>query len=127
MPLLDRALCQVNPTVEAMVTTEQKEAGPVRERAHEPIDNLIKRARERRGMSQYALAEVLVSLSGNDGVSRAEVARWERGKRIPGPYWRRWLSVVLDLPCDRLGTAARLARRRRRAASRQARRSPSRS
>lgn len=65
-------------------------------------------------MSQYTLAELVVAVSGNDGLSRTEVARWERGRRIPGPYWRRWLSVVLDLPSDELRAAARLARRRRR-------------
>lgn len=67
-------------------------------------------------MSQYTLAELVAAVSGNDGLSRTEVARWERGRRIPGPYWRRWLSVALDVPSDELGAAARLARRRRRAA-----------
>ncbi|TCO48007.1 hypothetical protein EV192_11660 [Actinocrispum wychmicini] len=36
------------------------------------------------------------------GGDRAEISRWERGKRIPGPYWRRWLSVVWT--CHRNGS-----------------------
>lgn len=119
MPLLDRAVRSVKLTVESMTTSEQKKAGPVRVAPHDPIGMLIELARERCGMTQYALAEELVSLSGNDSLSRTEVARWERGRRIPGPYWRRWLSVALDVPSDQLGAAARSARRRRRAASSQ--------
>lgn len=51
-----------------------------------------------------------MALSNNYGVSRTEVARWERGKRVPGPYWRGWLSSVLGVPVDQLGAAARAAR-----------------
>lgn len=51
-----------------------------------------------------------MSLSNNYGVGRTEVARWERGKRVPGPYWRGWLSAVLGLPVEQLGAAARTAR-----------------
>lgn len=103
-----------------MMTSGQKEQRPVSVARHDPIGLLIKRAREQCGMSQYTLAELVVAVSGNDGLSRTEVARWERGRRIPGPYWRRWLSIALDLPSDQLGAAARSARRRRRAASSQA-------
>lgn len=82
----------------------------------EPIGALIERARQQCGLSQYGLADVLAALSGNESVSRDEVKRWERGKRVPGPYWQRRLSVALGLPFDRLSTAARSARRGRRLA-----------
>ncbi|HWC84562.1 MAG TPA: helix-turn-helix transcriptional regulator [Pseudonocardiaceae bacterium] len=76
----------------------------------EPIGQLVRRARHARGMSQYALAAALATMSGNDGVNREAVARWERGRRVPGPYWRHWLAVALNLPGTLLGAAARCSR-----------------
>lgn len=66
------------------------------------------------GLTQYELADQLAGVSGNDAVTREEVSRWERGKRIPGPYWRNWLSEVLGCPSERWETAALAARRSRR-------------
>lgn len=83
----------------------------------EPIGALIERARRQGGLSQYALADLLVALSGNESVSRGEVKRWESGKRIPRPYWRNWLSIAFGLPPDQIKAAARLARQRRRSGS----------
>lgn len=85
-------------------------AAPSAEFGCQPIGPLLRRARERRGLSQYEVAETLVALSRNASVSRSEVARWERGKRVPGPYWRSWLSEALDVPPDQLGKAARVSR-----------------
>ncbi|PXY19436.1 helix-turn-helix domain-containing protein [Prauserella muralis] len=79
----------------------------------EPIWDLVRRARKSRGLTQYQLADKLADLSHNHSVSRDEVARWERGKRTPGPYWRRWLSVALDVPSDELAAAVRYGRRLR--------------
>ncbi|WP_447007057.1 hypothetical protein ACRAKI_11555 [Saccharothrix isguenensis] len=53
-------------------------------------------------------------MSGNVGIAREEVSRRERGKRIPGPYWRTWLGQVLDTSQEELEQAAALARRTRR-------------
>jgi DNA-binding transcriptional regulator YiaG len=75
-----------------------------------PSWQLIRQTRLRYGLTQRALAEALVSVSANDGVTREEVSRWERGKRIPSPYWRCWLSEVLRLPSDQLERAASTAR-----------------
>jgi len=72
-----------------------------------PIGTLIRSARHRRGLTQYQLADQLVLVSGNASLGRGEVARWERGKRVPGPYWQSHLSRVLDVPPDELAAAAR--------------------
>ena len=77
----------------------------------EPVWRVIRRYRQRLGHSQYTLAKRLAEASGNRGLTREEVARWERGKRIPGPYWRHWLSAVLQVPQDKLDNAARCARK----------------
>ncbi len=65
------------------------------------------------GQSQYALAERLRSESGNASVAREYVARWENGRRIPTPYWRQYLSSVLDIPREDLDRAAAVALRLR--------------
>ncbi|GLZ81944.1 hypothetical protein Afil01_67510 [Actinorhabdospora filicis] len=64
-------------------------------------------------MSQYELAHKLVELSHNDAVNRHQVARWERGRRIPGPYWRRWLAVALGIPAAMMHRALGRSRRQR--------------
>jgi transcriptional regulator with XRE-family HTH domain len=81
--------------------------------ADEQISQLIRRARTFRGMTQAGLASQLASLSGNPGVSRDQVARWERGGRVPSPYWRDWLGVALSVPRVELDRAATRARARR--------------
>jgi putative transcriptional regulator len=79
-----------------------------------PLWQLIVQLRESLGMSQVTLAQRLAERSGNPAITRTEISRWERGKRIPGPYWRTWLSEVLAVPPHRLETAAAAARRWRR-------------
>lgn len=79
----------------------------------EPIWELVRRVRKLRGLTQYQLADLLAELSSNSSVSRDEVARWERGKRVPGPYWRRWLSLALDVPSEQLVAAVRYGRSQR--------------
>jgi 5-formyltetrahydrofolate cyclo-ligase len=81
----------------------------------ETIGELISRARDRLGKSQYALAEVLREASGrSDGVpDRSMVARWETGRRIPTPYWRAHLATVLQLPAGELDSAAAVTKARR--------------
>ncbi|MFC0437023.1 helix-turn-helix transcriptional regulator [Kutzneria buriramensis] len=77
----------------------------------ELISDLIKRARTERGLSQTGLAMSLADVSGQDTVTRSEVSRWERGKRIPTRHWLRWLTVVLEVPLERLECAATFSRR----------------
>jgi transcriptional regulator with XRE-family HTH domain len=76
----------------------------------EPISELIRRMRVRHELTQAALADRLAELSGNPSVTRDQVTRWERGGRVPSPYWRRWLSVTLEVPPGQLDRAARCAR-----------------
>ncbi|WP_084477485.1 helix-turn-helix transcriptional regulator [Actinokineospora enzanensis] len=75
------------------------------------ISDCLPRLRQARGMSQVDLAVRLHQVSGNDSITREAVSRWERGKRIPGPYWRGWLGRVLDVPVPVLEHAATSARR----------------
>jgi transcriptional regulator with XRE-family HTH domain len=84
----------------------------------ESVGDLMARTRTERGVSQYALAEALREASGNACATRDYVRRWENGKRIPTPYWRRYLSVVLDVPRERIdrSCATALARRSQTAA-----------
>lgn len=77
------------------------------------IPELIRRSRLALGMSQERLAGRLAELSTDPSATRTLVVRWERGMRIPGRYWRGWLSRALDLPGDRLERAAARARLRR--------------
>ncbi|MFE0019735.1 helix-turn-helix transcriptional regulator [Amycolatopsis sp. NPDC059021] len=84
-------------------------------RAAAEIRSLLAERRIAKGWSQCDLAHELFTLSGNGSVTREDVSRWERGKRIPGPYWRHWLSDVLDMPCHDLDAAASVAREHRRA------------
>lgn len=79
----------------------------------EPIGSLLQRTRERLGYSQYELAEHLAEVSGHRSVTRGDVARWERGKRIPSRFWKPWLSRVLSVPVEQLHESARVTRRMR--------------
>jgi 3-keto-L-gulonate-6-phosphate decarboxylase/transcriptional regulator with XRE-family HTH domain len=78
-----------------------------------PIGRLVESARVSAGQSQYVLAERLRGASGNLSVTREYVARWENGRRIPTPYWRQFLSAVLDVSRDDLDRAAATALRLR--------------
>jgi transcriptional regulator with XRE-family HTH domain len=81
-----------------------------------PITALIPQARREQGLTQREFADLLCEISQNDSVTREEVSRWERGKRIPGPYWRAWISAVLDVPhadVDRAAVVERESRRTR--------------
>lgn len=66
--------------------------------------------RKKHGLSQAELAEKLACSSNNDSVGREHISRWERGQRIPNPYWRGWLSRVLDVPDGQLERAAVVSR-----------------
>lgn len=72
----------------------------------EPIAELIRRVRTGRGQSQDSLADSLAQLSGRVTVTRTELNRWEKGKRIPESFWRGYLAKALDIPQDVLDRAA---------------------
>lgn len=75
----------------------------------EPIGDLIRQLRHSRGLTQGGLAGKLATVSGNDGINRRQIARWEQGKRIPGRYWRHWIGLTLEVPPDQLDRAAAFA------------------
>jgi putative transcriptional regulator len=107
---------------EARSMTGQKVSGVPRQTAWKEVDeppgslcSMLRELRSRRGLSQYDLAGQLIDASGNSSITREDIPRWERGKRIPGPYWRKWLCAVLDLPRQDVDLAAAVARRTRRA------------
>ncbi|AYY13609.1 hypothetical protein EF847_13795 [Actinobacteria bacterium YIM 96077] len=82
-----------------------------------PIGQMIRTARQRLGMSQYALAERLATISGKPTMGRDRVARWERGRQVPRAEWRRWLSAVLEVPQEQLDAGAAATRRQNRLGS----------
>ena|SRR5882724_13199178 len=77
------------------------------------ISELIRSARHKHKLSQRELAEALAEASGRDTVTRCDISRWERGKRIPTGHWLHWLSQVLQVPLPSLRYAATIARRYR--------------
>lgn len=97
-------------SLKPMLARESAAGSRTRSSDSMPIGRLIRSVRRERGLTQYDLADALASASGNDSLGRDEVSRWERGKRVPGPYWRGWLSDVLEIAPDRLCISARLAR-----------------
>jgi transcriptional regulator with XRE-family HTH domain len=54
--------------------------------------------RQERGWSQAELAAALAALSGRGTITREEVSRWERGRRVPTPYWLSNLAAVFGVP-----------------------------
>lgn len=81
-----------------------------------PIGELIRQMRRRAGLSEPELAKALAEASGRYGLTGHAVSRWERGVVIPGPDYRRWLALILDIPAARLDAAVARARMRRLAA-----------
>jgi len=66
-------------------------------------------ARLRGSRSQRALAQLLCELSGTDTLTRHEISRWERGKRVPTD-WLPYLAQALGVPLTVLERAAAQAR-----------------
>ncbi|MFG1837765.1 helix-turn-helix domain-containing protein [Micromonospora sp. NPDC049175] len=72
---------------------------------------LLARYRLARGWSQQRAAAELCAAAGVPTLSRHEVSRWERQRRVPGGFWLGWLAVVLDVPLVTLTEAAAGTRR----------------
>ncbi|MFB9239582.1 transcriptional regulator [Plantactinospora siamensis] len=62
------------------------------------------------GWSQLGLAERLCAAAGLPTITRHEVSRWERERRVPGDFWLGWLAAVLDIPAGELAAAAAASR-----------------
>jgi transcriptional regulator with XRE-family HTH domain len=77
----------------------------------QPLGPLLAQHRLARGWSQQRTAAELCAASGIPTLSRHEVSRWERQRRVPGGFWLGWLAVVLDVPLAVLAEAAARDRR----------------
>ncbi|GIJ77815.1 hypothetical protein SAMN05443287_11191 [Micromonospora phaseoli] len=62
---------------------------------------MVARLRLARGWSQSRLAAELCAAAGVATLSRHEISRWERQVRVPGRFWRGWLTQVLASRDDR--------------------------
>ncbi|MEU4529872.1 helix-turn-helix domain-containing protein [Micromonospora ureilytica] len=72
---------------------------------------LLARCRLARGWSQQRAAAELCAAAGVPTLSRHEISRWERQRRVPGGFWLGWLAVVMDVPLVALVEAAAATRR----------------
>lgn len=70
----------------------------------EEFPALLRRLRKGRGWSQARLAGALCDVSGRPTVTRHDVSRWERGKRVPRA-WLPYLAEAMDVPRERLERA----------------------
>jgi transcriptional regulator with XRE-family HTH domain len=76
----------------------------------EKVGPMLRRMRLARGLNQQQVAERLSTAAHLPTVSRHEVSRWERGERVPGPFWLGWLAVVLETSLERLEAAVAVTR-----------------
>ncbi|MGR6321157.1 helix-turn-helix domain-containing protein [Micromonospora soli] len=76
-----------------------------------PLGPLLAELRSARGWSQQRVAAALCAASGVPTLTRHEVSRWERQRRLPGDFWLGWLAVVLGAPGELLTEAAAHSRR----------------
>lgn len=69
------------------------------------LGQVICELRSGMGMSQGRLADELNKTSGHSTLTREDVSRWERGKRMPGSFWLPHLSIALKVPLAQLEAA----------------------
>lgn len=70
----------------------------------ELLPAMLRRLRTGRGWSQARLADALCAVSGRSTVTRHDVSRWERGKRVPRT-WLPHLAEVLSVTRETLEQA----------------------
>ncbi|MFI2647183.1 helix-turn-helix domain-containing protein [Micromonospora fulviviridis] len=76
-----------------------------------PLGPLLAELRAARGWSQQRVAAELCAAAGVPTLTRHEVSRWERQRRLPGDFWSGWLAVVLGVPVDLLAEAGARSRK----------------
>jgi hypothetical protein len=113
-PLQPQAFTPVSPATRAdtRATRSTRRRPPPAERTKR-LGPLLARRRNSLGLSQLRVAEQLCDASGVPTVTRHEVSRWEREKRLPSLFWLRCLGLVLRLPLNELELAAAVSRTRR--------------
>ena len=77
------------------------------------LGELITTRRRGLGHSQRDLADLICAVSGRPTITRCEISRYERERRIPSPTIQEHLATALDLPVPMLRRAARFAGWRR--------------
>lgn len=66
-------------------------------------NNLLRQQRELRGWSRQRLAQEMQQRFPGVAVTDKDIARWERGKRKPGPYYQEKLCVIFEMTAEDLG------------------------
>lgn len=83
----------------------------------EHLGPMIRRLRASAGLSQDELAERVELLGGRGAgsVGRGDISRWERERRLAGPFWIRPLAAALNVPVEQLQAARGSSRAARKA------------
>ncbi|UMP05573.1 helix-turn-helix transcriptional regulator [Amycolatopsis sp. EV170708-02-1] len=77
------------------------------------IGELLRTLRGGTGRSQTDQAAVLSELSGQ-AITRNEISRWESEKRLPTPFWQRYIAGSFGVEEKRVSRAVSAARAKRR-------------
>lgn len=72
-------------------------------------NTLLRQQRELRGWSRARMAEELHLRFPGIAVTDKDIARWERGKRVPGPYYREKLCALFEKTAVDLGFIERIS------------------
>ena len=87
------------------------ESAEPREPGGERLGALLRRLRETAGLSQQELADEATRRAPQGGVlERGEISRWERERRLIGPYWIHPVAAALGVPAARLQQARAVSR-----------------
>ncbi len=63
----------------------------------------LRQQRELRGWSRQRLATEIRQRYPGAAVTEKEIARWEWGKRKPGPYYQEKLCAIFEMTAEDLG------------------------
>lgn len=77
------------------------------------IGGLLQTLRDGTGRSQADQAAVLSELAGQ-AITRNEISRWEGERRLPTPFWQRYIAESFGVEVRTIGQAVAAARAKRR-------------
>ncbi|WP_433080060.1 helix-turn-helix domain-containing protein [Dactylosporangium sp. CA-052675] len=101
---------------EERVAMPPPEADPPATQAEQAFGELLAHHRRQIGLSQQELAARICIESGRPTVTRHEVSRYERGRRLPTWALLTAIASSLNVPADEVRHAAAKERQRRRGA-----------